>query len=436
MRVGQMHRLAYGVLALAALTLIPSVPRAQTEEVQATANWCATIPPGAGHPPINFTPVAVQVLQRSVEPVQATDGLIHLVYAAQATNTQAQPIDIGSVVPVDALAGFTPTGRNLITDAEGRDVAGTLQLFGASPDDIAPDDPEAETMPNFSSRLPAGGSGLMFFNVTYPDATLIPRLLAHAITLVSADGGPSPPMLTNPVPVGCRRLAVLSPPLVGQGWTAFSGCCAVAGYHRDQVPPINGILQAGQQFAIDFEEIGPNNTCCNGPPQVASSWWGYNTPVLAAAPGVVVQVVDGMPDQSPVGTVTNVPLANLGGNRVVEEIGGGQYVLYAHLKPQSIPTWIRKGVRLRAGELIGHVGNSGNSSAPHLHFQVTDAPEGLDATGLPFVFESQLLEGSVPEGAEPLLDSGAVVPIDPTGSGPRRNQMPARNGVFGYNLSH
>ena len=151
---------------------------------------------------------------------------------------------------------------------------------------------------------------------------------------------------------------------------------------------------------------------------------------------MVVQVVDGMPDQSPVGTVTNVPLANLGGNRVVEDIGGGKYALYAHLKPQSIPTWIRKGVHLRAGEMIGHVGNSGNSSGPHLHFQVTDAPEGLDATGLPFVFESQLLEGSVAEGAEPLLDSGAVVPIDPTGSGPRRNQMPARNGVFGYNLSH
>ena len=151
MRVGQMQRLAYGVLALAALTLIPSVPRAQTEEVQATANWCATIPPGAGHPPINFTPVAVQVLQRSVEPVQATDSLIHLVYAAQPTNTQAQPIDIGSVVPVDALAGFTPTGRNLITDGEGRDVAGTVQLFGASPDDIAPDDPDSETMPSFLS---------------------------------------------------------------------------------------------------------------------------------------------------------------------------------------------------------------------------------------------------------------------------------------------
>lgn len=430
-----MHRLACGVLALAALSLITSVPHAQAKDAQATGDWCATIPPGAGHPLINFTPITLQVLQRSVEPVPATDGLIHLVYAALATNTQAQPIRIGSVVPVDALADFAPTGRNLITDANGRDVAGKVKLFGVSPDEIAPDDPEAEIAPGFSSRVPAGGSGLMFFNVTYRDAALIPRLLAHAITLVSADGGPIPPMLTNPVPVGCRRLAVLSPPLVGQGWTAFSGCCAIAGYHRDQIAPINGVLQAGQQFAIDYEEIGPNYTCCNGPYQALSSWWGYNTPVLAAASGVVVQVVDGMPDQNPVGTVTNVPIANLSGNRVVEDIGGGQYVLYAHLKPQSIPTWIRKGVRLRAGELIGRVGNSGNSSAPHLHFQVTDAPEGLDATGLPFVFKSQLLEGSVPEGAEPLFDSGGAVPIDQTGSGPQRNRMPARNGVFGYNLS-
>ena len=435
---------------LVAADVVPQRARAQDSSVQvgaATAeaagaggSWCARIPPGTRHPPINFTPVTLQLTQSSVEPVPATDGLIHLAYAAQVTNTQATPADIAGVVPVDPLAGFAPTGSNIITDTQGRSVAGQVKLFVTSPDDIPPDDGPEPVQPGspFSTRVPAGNAGLMFFDVTYTDPAQIPRLLAHAITLASPDGGSGPgtPALTNPVPVGCKRLAVLRPPLVGHGWIAFSGCCTAAAYHRDVVAPVNGVLQAGQQFAIDYEQVGPNGTCCNGGSYKAlNSWWGYGTPVLAAAPGVVVRATDGLPDQEPVGTITGVTLATLTGNSIVEDIGGGRYFTYAHLKPGSIPAWVRPGARLSAGDLIGRVGNSGNSSAPHLHFQVADAPDALDATGLPFVFGVQLLEGRVPEGVEAIFDTGGAVTIDRTGAGPRRGLMPARNGVFGYNLS-
>jgi len=109
----------------------------------------------------------------------------------------------------------------------------------------------------------------------------------------------------------------------------------------------------------------------------------------------VVEIVDGMPDQQPVGTVNNVTPATAGGNSVVEDIDSGRYVAYGHLKPGTIPASIRKGTPLTTGELIGRLGNSGNSDAPHLHFQVMDGPSFLDATGLPFVFDSQLFEGRV-----------------------------------------
>jgi murein DD-endopeptidase MepM/ murein hydrolase activator NlpD len=114
---------------------------------------------------------------------------------------------------------------------------------------------------------------------------------------------------------------------------------------------------------------------------------------------------------------------------------------YAHFKPGSIPAGVRPGARLRAGDLIGRVGNSGNSNAPHLHFQVMDAPSSsfLDATGLPFVFDTQLLEGTVPtpdsaqaiQAIELALGRGC----SPGAGVVRSEQMPARNGVFGYNLS-
>ena len=95
-------------------------PRATTaDEAGAGSSWCTRIPPGYAHPPVNATPLTLQQLQRSVEPVPATDGLIHLTYLAQVTNTQPTPYDIVGVVPVDPLAGFIPTGRNLITDEQG-----------------------------------------------------------------------------------------------------------------------------------------------------------------------------------------------------------------------------------------------------------------------------------------------------------------------------
>ena len=73
--------------------------------------------------------------------------------------------------------------------------------------------------------------------------------------------------------------------------------------------------------------------------------------------------------------------------------------------------------------------------APHLHFQVMDAPSFFDATGLLFVFDAQLLEGRVSEAEAVGILQGIAVLIDRTGAGVRRGQLPARNGVFGYNLS-
>ena len=443
------------VLAAGALNAVDIAVVAQAQaagaDAQAVAggSWCSSIPPGYAHPPSNGTPLTLQLLQPSVEPVLATDGLIHLPYVAQVTNTQPTAVTIVGVVPVDPLANFTPTGRNLITNEQGNDVAGKVAPFrGVPPPEDGVGADTALPVPGFSSRVPAVNAGLMYFDVTYTDPARVPRLLAHAITLASPDGSwPGAPGLTNPVPVGCKTLAVLRPPLVGHGWSAFNGCCTVAAYHRDAVLSVNGLSQAGEQFAIDFNQLGPDNTCCNGPPQVPSSWFGYGTPVLAAAPGVVVSVVDGLPDQPLVGTIAmNFPSGNGPGNGIVEDIGGGRFVGYAHFKPGSIPAEVRPGARLRAGDLIGRVGNSGNSDAPHLHFQVADAPSlsFIDATGLPFVFDTQLLEGTVPtqdsvqatQAVELAWLGGGPLPVDRAGGGVvRSEQMPARNGVFGYNLS-
>ncbi|MCF3170978.1 MULTISPECIES: M23 family metallopeptidase [Streptomyces] len=72
------------------------------------------------------------------------------------------------------------------------------------------------------------------------------------------------------------------------------------------------------------------------------------------------------------------------GNHVILDLGGGTYAVYAHLRRGSLR--VRAGDRVRAGQEIGHVGNSGNTTEPHLHFHLMDGPDPDAARGVPFTW--------------------------------------------------
>ncbi len=93
------------------------------------------------------------------------------------------------------------------------------------------------------------------------------------------------------------------------------------------------------------------------------------------------------------------------------DLGDGVYAAFAHLKRGSIT--VRKGQRVAAGELFAECGNSGNSSEPHLHFQLMDHRSTLFAGGLPFRFGAIDVGGeltsAVPRHDEPFVAHGAAV---------------------------
>ena len=114
------------------------------------------------------------------------------------------------------------------------------------------------------------------------------------------------------------------------------------------------------------------------------------------------------------------------GNRVVEALGHGRYALYAHMQPGSVRPHV--GDRVRRGDVIGLVGNTGNSDAPHLHFHVMDGPGGasaLDANGLPYVFDRFELIGNIPDLSAPVL-----VPADPPGE--RNDEYPLTGDIVSF----
>jgi Peptidase family M23 len=132
--------------------------------------------------------------------------------------------------------------------------------------------------------------------------------------------------------------------------------------------------------------------------------YGWGQPVHAALDGAVVEVVDGVPERQWLHVVREswlavrttvafawrgLDAARLAGNHVIVETGG-TYALYAHLAPGSVA--VTSGQRVGAGEVIGRVGHTGNSTAPHLHFHLMDSAEPLRAKGIPCAFAAYLVE--------------------------------------------
>lgn len=102
----------------------------------------------------------------------------------------------------------------------------------------------------------------------------------------------------------------------------------------------------------------------------------YGLPIVADAPGVVIIAVDGVPDNEP-GVANGY---DLHGNFVVIDHENGEFSLMAHLIPGSLT--VRKGQRVEAGSQLGLCGNSGQSTMPHLHWQVMDNPNAHLARGV------------------------------------------------------
>jgi hypothetical protein len=123
-----------------------------------------------------------------------------------------------------------------------------------------------------------------------------------------------------------------------------------------------------------------------------SDYYAYGRPVRSPADGLVVHTHDGDPEAAP-GRSERLLGA---GNHVVLEVASGQYLFIAHLGTGSVQ--VSPGQRVRQGDVVGRVGNSGNSSEPHVHLHLQDAARPDAGEGIPFYLSDSFLiraDGSV-----------------------------------------
>lgn len=327
--------------------------------------------------PAVATPMLGRVLAAPV-PVPATDGKVHLAYELYLTNATAQEISVESVT--------VKAGDREMLAVSGDQLTASTRVLAAG---------ETPT-----TRFGPAQSGVVWLDVVIDGAKgstpAVPQELSHTVVVKLTK--PMPPIMPATlaediaeVTVSTRKPAIIAPPLDGPNWLVANSCCDVMTSHRMALNPINGQLWAAERFAIDYLQLGEDGTIFRGEPTRNESFPYYGADIHAVADGPVVSVLDGLPEQVPGTGPTGLRLEEYGGNHVVQDIGDGNYAFYAHMRTGSVK--VKPGDQLTTGQIIGNLGNTGNTDAPHLHFHVMSAPDPLMADGLPFIFRSFTLDG-------------------------------------------
>ena len=244
-----------------------------------------------------------------------------------------------------------------------------------------------------------------------------PRAIRHRLTATPDSGTTTPLVLQTPPVSVSSDVLVIAPPLRGGPWFAANGPSAESGHRRAMIP-LFGSYYIAQRFAIDWVKLDTTNKTFSGDSLKNTSYYAYGNDALAVADGIVTEVKDSIPENVPGLNSRAVPitLETVGGNHVIVDIGRGRYAFYAHLQPGSIR--VKVGDRVKRGQLLGLVGNSGNSTEPHLHFHVSDASSPLGSEGIPYVFETLTVVGHCQGFTGQCPRSTAVV---------RRREMPVAN---------
>jgi murein DD-endopeptidase MepM/ murein hydrolase activator NlpD len=187
--------------------------------------------------------------------------------------------------------------------------------------------------------------------------------------------------------------------------------------------PLRGVSYAGwgasfhtghrwaipEEFALDIARLGGDGLSHKGDGSRFENYYAYGTDVLAACDGTVVEAANDQPedptamqrpDESQEAYFARLQKEQAGrlakgmtsvtGNYVMIDHGKSEYSFYAHLQPGSVR--VHKGDRVKAGDVIGKLGSSGNSTEPHLHFHVCDKADSLMSAGLPVNFSNVTIQ--------------------------------------------
>jgi murein DD-endopeptidase len=290
-----------------------------------------------------------------------------LVYEIHLTNFSSRPLRLDELI-VKADGRSAP-----VKTYAGDELAAAIAIVG----------PKDATN---ARAIGPGRRAVLYINTPAP-AGLASGLITHDLRLseVVAEGTGAIFTVTGGLAkVETAALPHLSPPLRGGPWVAVYEPSMERG-HRRVFYATEGTATLPGRFAIDWMKVDTSGKLSAGDANIPANHYGFGAEVLAVADGTIVAVRDDVPDPATVKGRTNPGIADASGNFVMLDIGGGRIATYEHLK-QGAPVAV--GDRVKAGQVVGFLGFTGQASAPHLHFHLADKPSILGAEGQPYVVTS------------------------------------------------
>jgi hypothetical protein len=297
-------------------------------------------------------------------------GHIYLMYELHFTNFEMNPVSLRRIEVLDA---DTKAARPIAT-LEASELDALLQIVGSWPS-VGNSD---------SAELRSGQSEVLFLCIAFERGAHVPNNLRHRVmTAESAVEG---------AVVGTHNteLRVLGPPVKGADWLASDGPSNdESNHHRRGIPIFDGRTFSSRRYAIDWQQSEDGSTFSSDALD-KRSYYAYGKQVLAVADGRVVKVRDGIPENVPghdeeFHPAVPITMKTLAGNTVTLDLGKGQFAHYLHLQPGTLR--VKVGDRVRRGQILAKIGNSGDAREPHLHFEVTDSPIVMVGEGVPYLID-------------------------------------------------
>ena len=341
-------------------------------------------------------PVDLDVRPASLQFVTADDNQQYLVYNVMISNWGDSELQLARMDIEDA-----ETGAILVSyDRQALEVPGRLR----NPSFVS-----GQTSAN-RRKLAPGGVAWATIGVRLQEGVKRPNAVRHRLTfeenpqlaVMADDGSTSSKLvsLSEPSAVNQNAPVVLGPPLRGGPWRCGNGLGINA--HNSAYTFRDTRLRVPQRYGCDFSKLDTLGHALFMPTHVLPKvltvdlFYAYGAEVLAVAPGRIIAAYDGVPESVPQpdgSTVSPVKMTNArnAGNWIGLDIGGGRYVFYAHLQRGSLR--VKVGDRVRMGQVLGLLGNTGNSGGPHLHFHVGNGPSLNGSDGMPYVFQNYLFHG-------------------------------------------
>ena len=308
--------------------------------------------------------------------VPADDGKIHVEYDLLVTNVFDALIAIKSIDVTDA-------GGRVLMRIDGKTLAAATQtLFEQKP----------------VTSVAASQSVAVEVDLVLPPGP-VPPVLSHRIAYELAGSDKHASIIATREIIGPQVKVDQQPPLqiispvAGPGWAAFNGCCS-PNRHRDVRVAAGTHIATPEVFDVDYIQVTKDGKYFAGDGKKNTDYPFFGAPLRAVADGEVVDVRDDMEDATPLQEPPGIKAPrDYAGNYVTIRLRDGVYVSYAHVKRGSIT--VKVGDKVKAGQTVGGLGNSGHSTAPHLHFGVADSAETVTSASLPFVVDAFEITGRI-----------------------------------------